>query len=163
VTVNLPLFVKNSIVLAALTGAVIAANGRANALAYLGMAYYLICAVAVVRNHRQTSLLLWSAVVVHTALTGYLIWSWLTSGAMPCYYCMAAAGFALLAAVAWWKTPAALVPALLMATVWFAWPLIFYAPSFYAGMEGEITAQTVVRELIDLHQQPLLGDCGCGE
>jgi len=73
VTLNLPLLVKKIIVLAALAGAVIAANGRANALAYLGMAYYLICAVAVVLNHRQTSLLLWSAVLVHTALTGYLI------------------------------------------------------------------------------------------
>jgi len=155
--------VKRIIVLAALAGAVIAANGRANALAYTGIAYYLICAVAVLLNHRLTSLLLWSAVLVHAALTGYLIWEWLTTGATPCFYCLGAAGFALLAAVAWWKTPAALLPAILMATVWFAWPLIFNAPSFYAGIEGQITAHTVVRELIDLHRQPLLGDCGCGE
>lgn len=117
--------IKQLLVLAALVGAIIAAYGKGNALAYTGIAYYAICAVAVVINHRRTALLLWLAVLAHAVLVGYLVWDWQINGLIPCSRCTAAAGFVLLAAVAWWKTAAAILPALLMLVVWYGWSIVF--------------------------------------
>lgn len=117
--------IKQSLVLAALVGASIAAYGKGNALAYTGIAYYTMCAVAVLINHRRTSLLLWFAVLAHAVLAGYLVWDWQINGLIPCSHCTAAAGFALLAAVAWWKIAAAILPALLMLVVWYEWSIVF--------------------------------------
>jgi hypothetical protein len=65
---------KKLLVLAALVGAIIAAYGKGNTLAYIGIVFYTICAIAVLINHRRTSLLLWFAVLVHAALVGYMVW-----------------------------------------------------------------------------------------
>jgi hypothetical protein len=125
--------IKQLLVLAALVGAIIAAYGKGNTLAYIGIAFYAICAVAVIINQRRTSLLLWFAVLAHAALIGYMVWDWQINGIIPCSHCTAAAGFSLFAAVAWWKTPLALLPAVLMIVIWYEWSIIF----------------------------PLLGGCGC--
>ncbi len=157
-TSKITLMVKRLLVLSALAGAIIAAIGKSNNLAYIGSSFYIICAIAVFINYRRTSILLWLAVLVHAALTGYLIWQWQNAGVIPCNYCLAAAGFTLLAAVAWWKTPIAFLPAVLMAAIWFGWPMIFYPQSVYNQIDGQVTVQSVLKVLIIPDPHPALGE-----
>ncbi len=140
------LIVKKLVVIAALVGAIIAAYDKGNNLAYLGIAFYTVCAIAVLISHRRTSLLLWFAVVVHVLLFIYIIWDWQSNEIIPCIYCVAAAGFALLAAVAWWKTPVSVLPALLIVAFWYTWPMIFYAHPAHSKTDGKLTMPATVGE-----------------
>lgn len=146
---KISLLLNKILVLMALAGACWAAYERGNVLAYIGIAYYVICAGAVLLNHRRTSLLLWLAVLVHVSLTGYMLLDWQINGLIPCYYCVAAAGFALLAAVAWWKTPVVLLPALLMVAVWYAWPMIFYPQTDQNDTGKPKTVKPAIQETTD--------------
>lgn len=116
---------RRILVLIALAAAAYAAAGRGNTLAYIGMVYYFLCAIAVFRNDPRAAYLLWAAVAVHLALVVYSVWKWQIMSVIPCHFCMAAAGFALLAATAWSSMRLAILPAILMVGVWFAWPLAF--------------------------------------
>ncbi|WP_161821773.1 hypothetical protein [Sporotomaculum syntrophicum] len=143
---KLLMLVKKLVVIAALAGAIIAAYERGNNLAYIGIAFYTVCAIAVLISHRRTSLLLWFAVLVHLFLVIYIIWDWQSNEIIPCIYCIAAAGFALLAAVAWWKTPVAVLPAILIVALWYTWPMIFYAQPAHSKTEGKLTVPAAVGE-----------------
>jgi len=143
---------KRIIVLLALVGAIVAAYYKGNALAYLGILYYSICAVAVVFNYSRTGLLLWTAVAVHFVLISYMFWNWTFSSIVPCRYCMAAAGFALLAATVWHKKNLAVLPAVLMVVIWYWWPTIFYH-----------TPRQVYNEIVNHAVVQPISDCGCDE
>jgi len=108
----------------ALMGAVAVAYAKGNVLAYVGIAFYVVCAVAVLSGYRRTKLLLWAAVAAHGGLFVYAMCSWAVEGIAPCRYCLTAAGLTTLAAVAWWKKPLAVVPAVLVIAIWFCWPLV---------------------------------------
>ena len=116
---------RKFLALLALAGAAASANGAGNYLAYAGTTYYAICAMAILLNFRRASLLLWAAVGVHAVLVGYALWGWQTAQIVPCIYCFGAAGFALLAATIYTRMAAAVLPLLLIAGVWYAWPSIF--------------------------------------
>ena len=109
----------------ALTGAAIMAYYAGNYLSKVGVFYYAISAIALLLNYRRSSLLLWAAVGAHAVLVGYSLWQWQAAQVQPCIYCFGAAGFALLAATAYTRLAAAIVPALLIASVWMAWPYVF--------------------------------------
>ena len=127
---------RRALVLLALAAAAVSAAGRGNALAYLGMTYYFVCAVAVFRSDRRAGYLLWLAVAVHLTLVAYSVWRWQALAIIPCHFCMAAAGFALLAATAWYRRPLVVLPALLMISVWLAWPLVFAAEQPQSNQPG---------------------------
>jgi len=122
-------------VLLALAGAMTAAAAKGNALAVLGILFYALCAAAVWRRDPRAFYLLWLAVAVHLSLALYMIWRLLTVAAIPCHFCMLAAGFALLAAVAWTSIRWSTVPALLLLGGWLAWPHVFGADGWvYANL-----------------------------
>lgn len=114
-------------VLLALAGAIAAAGAKGNALAILGILYYALCAAAVWRRDPRAFYLLWLAVAIHSFLALYLIWRLLTSFAIPCHFCMLAAGFAFLAATAWTNIRWTMLPAVLLLGGWLAWPYAFGA------------------------------------
>lgn len=143
---------KRVFVLLALAGAIVAAYFKGNALAYLGIFYYSICAVAVLLNYHRTNILLWGAVAVHCVLVSYILWDWTFSSIVPCRYCMTAAGFALLAAVTWQKKSLAFLPVLLMLVVWYWWPTIFYH-----------TPRQHYNEIVNNAVEQPLSDCGCDD
>ncbi len=116
---------RKILALLALAAAAASAYNAVGYLVYGGITYYTICAIAILFNFRKSNLLLWGAVGVHAVLVGYSLWSWETAHIMPCIYCFGAAGFALLAATVYTKLPVAILPALLIAGVWFAWPHLF--------------------------------------
>lgn len=116
---------RKFLTLIALAGAAASANGAGNYLAYAGTIYYVICAMAILFNFHRTSALLWAAVGAHAVLVGYALWSWQTAQTVPCIYCFGAAGFALLAATIYTRLAAAVLPLLLIAGTWYAWPSIF--------------------------------------
>ena len=116
---------RKFLALLALAGAAASANGAGNYLAYAGTTYYAICAMAILLNFRNTALLLWAAVGAHAVLVGYALWGWQTAQILPCIYCFGAAGFVLLAATIYTRMAAAVLPLLLIAGVWFAWPSVF--------------------------------------
>ncbi len=116
---------RKFLALLALAGAAASANGAGNYLAYAGTTYYAICAMAILLNFRRASLLLWAAVGAHAVLVGYALWGWQTAQIVPCIYCFGAAGFALLAATIYTRLAAAVLPLLLIAGVWYAWPSTF--------------------------------------
>jgi hypothetical protein len=116
---------RKFLTLIALAGAAASANGAGNYLAYAGTIYYAICAMAILLNFRRAAVLLWAAVGAHAALVGYALWSWQTAQIVPCIYCFGAAGFALLAATIYTRLAAAVLPLLLIAGAWYAWPSIF--------------------------------------
>ncbi|MEN6349870.1 MAG: hypothetical protein ABFD08_10800 [Syntrophomonas sp.] len=143
---------KRILVFLALMGAITAAYFKGNALAYLGILYYSICAIAVLFNYHRTNLLLWGAVAVHCVLVGYILWNWTFSSIVPCRYCMTAAGFALLAAITWQKKSLAVLPVILMLVVWYWWPTIFYH-----------TPRQVYNEIFNNAAVQSVSDCGCDE
>lgn len=116
---------RKFLTLIALAGAAASANGAGNYLAYAGTMYYAICAMAILLNFQRTAFLLWAAVGAHAVLVGYALWSWQTAQIVPCIYCFGAAGFALLAATIYTRLAAAVLPLLLIAGAWYAWPSIF--------------------------------------
>jgi hypothetical protein len=116
---------RKFLALIALAGAAASANGAGNYLSYAGTIYYAICAMAILFNYRSAATLLWAAVGAHAVLVGYALWSWQTAQIVPCIYCFGAAGFALLAATIYTRLVAAVLPLLLIAGVWYAWPSIF--------------------------------------
>jgi hypothetical protein len=123
----------------ALIALAVAATSAYNAVGYLvygGITYYTICAIAILFNYRRANLMLWAAVGVHALLVGYSLWGWQTAQIIPCIYCFGAAGFALLAATVYTRLPVAILPALLIAGVWFAWPHLFYLDN-QAGASGQ--------------------------
>ncbi|NPV92710.1 MAG: hypothetical protein HPY50_18230 [Firmicutes bacterium] len=113
------------IVVAALLAAARSAYGSGDLLAYMGIAYYLVCITALVVDHPRTGWLLLFAVAVHAVLTSYAVWRWQALGIIPCHFCLLAAGFALLAAVIYHRPRLAALPLALMVAVWWAWPLVF--------------------------------------
>ncbi len=117
--------VRKIFALLALVAAIVAARGAGNYLAYAGVSYYLVCMLAILLRFRWAPYLLWFAVGVHVFLTGWSLWSWHTELIIPCHYCLWAAGFVLLAATAFYRLPAAVLPVLLMVGVWAAWPYAF--------------------------------------
>lgn len=116
---------RKFLTLIALAGAAASANGAGNYLAYAGTMYYAICAMAILFNFHRAATLLWAAVGAHAVLVGYALWSWQTAQIVPCIYCFGAAGFALLAATIYTRLAAAVLPLLLIAGAWYAWPSIF--------------------------------------
>jgi hypothetical protein len=165
---------RRLLVLLALVAAAIAAAGRGDTLAHIGMAYYLLCAISVFRNDQRSGYLLWAAVGVHLMLVGYSAWRWQTLAIIPCPYCMSAAGFALIAATAWSKIRIAFLPVLLMLGAWYAWPLAF-AYSGPLPVNNQIGSQIQVQPAaatspltsiirnIQLTKPHPDSDCGCGE
>ena len=117
--------IRKIFALLALVAAIVAARGAGNYLAYAGVSYYLICIIAILLRFRRAGCLLWFAVGVHVLLTGWSLWSWHTELIIPCHYCLWAAGFVLLAATAFYRLPAAVLPVLLMVGVSAAWPYAF--------------------------------------
>ena len=116
---------RKFLALIALAGAAACANAAGNYLAYIGTVYYAVCAMAILLNFRNTALLLWAAVGAHAVLVGYALWGWQAAQIVPCIYCFGAAGFALLAATIYTRLAAAVLPLLLIAGVWYAWPSVF--------------------------------------
>jgi hypothetical protein len=116
---------RKFLALIALAGAAASAYGAGNYLAYTGTVYYATCAMAILLDFRRAALMLWAAVGAHTVLVGYALWGWQTAQVTPCIYCFGAAGFALLAATIYTRLAAAVLPLLLIAGVWYAWPSIF--------------------------------------
>ncbi len=127
---------RKILALIALAAAATSAYNAVGYLVYGGISYYSICAIAILFNHRRANLLLWGAVGVHAVLVGYSLWWWQTDQIIPCIYCFGAAGFALLAATVYTRLPVAILPALLIAGVWFAWPRLFYLDN-QAGATGQ--------------------------
>jgi hypothetical protein len=118
---------RKILALIALAGASIMAYNAGNYLSKAGVVYYTICAIALLLNYRRANLLLWAAVGGHAVLVGYSLWQWQAAQVIPCIYCFGAAGFALLAAVVYTRPAAAVVPVVLIAAAWFAWPYVFAA------------------------------------
>jgi hypothetical protein len=116
---------RKFLALLALTGAIIMAYNAGNYLSRAGIFYYAVTAIALLVNYRRSYLLLWAAVGMHAVLVGYALWQWQAAHAVSCIYCFGAAGFALLAASVYTRPAAAIVPALLAASVWMAWPYVF--------------------------------------
>jgi hypothetical protein len=110
--------------LVALMGAAAAAYAKGNVLAYVGIAYYVACASAILSGCRGTKWLLWAAVAVHCALFVYAMCNWAVEGITPCRYCLTAAGLTTLATLAWWRKPLAVVPAVLVIAIWCCWPAV---------------------------------------
>jgi len=127
---------RKILALIALAAAATSAYNAVGYLVYGGITYYTICAIALLLNLRKANLLLWGAVGVHAVLVGYSLWGWQTAQIIPCIYCFGAAGFALLAATVYTRLPVAILPALLIAGVWFAWPHLFYLDN-QAGATGQ--------------------------
>lgn len=116
--------VQKALVLLALTGAMMMAFMAHSSLTYIGILYYLICLVVVLKSDCRTipNQLLWAAVGLHLILICYLLWIWKTIGIFPCFFCIAAAGFALIAATAFSKLPLSVIPMVLLAMLWYNWP-----------------------------------------
>jgi hypothetical protein len=131
---------RKILTLIALAAAATTAYGAVNYIAYGGITYYTICAIAILFNYRRASLMLWAAVGVHAVLVSYALWSWQTAGAHPCPYCFGAAGFALLAATIFTRLPAAILPVILITGVWFAWPHVFVKS--HAGASQQPVSET---------------------
>ncbi|MGI6678437.1 MAG: hypothetical protein ACOX2Q_05055 [Dehalobacterium sp.] len=144
---------KRLLVIVALIGAVIAAYGRGNALSFLGIAFYLLCAAVMLTKHKLTSYLLWFAVLFHAGLTVYSLWLWQTTGVIPCHYCMWAAGFALIAAVAWWRPPVVVLPLLLMLLGWYNWEPFFYG-AYLEEFQTKETIQNLESEQSPTKEEP---------
>lgn len=132
---------RKIIALIALTGASIMAYNAGNYLSKAGVIYYTICAIALLLNYRRAALLLWAAVGAHAVLVGYSLWLWQSAQVIPCIYCFGAAGFALLAAVVYTRPAAAVVPVVLIAAAWFAWPYAF-ADNGQAGVNQKPGLET---------------------
>lgn len=109
-----------------LAGAVVMAFKAGGDLSWAGIACYTVCMAGIIKNHPRTLAILWAAAGVHVLLTGYSQ----VQNLPFCPYCLAAAGFTLLAATSLWKLPAAVVTALLMICVWYAWPW-YFSPKEY--------------------------------
>lgn len=131
---------RKILALIALAAAAITAYGAVNYIAYGGITYYTICAIAILFNYRRASLMLWAAVGVHAVLVSYALLSWQTAGAHLCPYCFGAAGFALLAATVFTRLPAAILPVILITGVWFAWPHVFVKS--HAGASQQPVSET---------------------
>jgi hypothetical protein len=116
---------RKILALIALTGASVMAYNAGNYLSKAGVVYYTICALALLLNYRRAALLLWAAVGAHAVLVGYALWGWQSAQVVPCIYCFGAAGFALLAATVYARPVAAVLPALLIACLGYAWPYVF--------------------------------------
>ena len=123
------LFYQKALVVLCLAGAVWAAYNVGNILSWAGIIYYLICALAVIRNHSWVRIFLWTAVGVHSILIGYSIWQWNYFQIEPCPYCYAAAGLVLAAAVGQTRFPVIVLPAMLMLGVGFSWSWIYASPN----------------------------------
>ncbi|NPV89515.1 MAG: hypothetical protein HPY50_01910 [Firmicutes bacterium] len=119
------LSIQRSLAILALVGAIIASYNAGNILAYTGIAYYILCIVALLMNYTRANLLLWAAVGVHVGLTSYAFWRWQALGIIPCHFCLMAAGFALAAAVVYYRPKLAVLPLALMLVVGYTWPYIF--------------------------------------
>ena len=123
------LLYQKALVVLCLSGAVWAAYNVGNLLSWAGIIYYLICALAVLRNHRWARILLWSAVGIHSILIGYSLWQWNYFHIEPCPYCFAAAGLVLTAAVGQTRFPVVVLPAMLMLGVGLSWSRIYASPN----------------------------------
>ena len=138
--------IRRYLALLALCVAAYAAYSAGNYLSYVGIAYYLLCAAALVKNHPKAPLMLWTGVGAHIFLTGYALWLWQSEKIIPCHYCLAAAGFVLMAATVMYRLPLVILPAVLIAGVWIAWPWIFegatQTDSFQAKDEPTVQIQT---------------------
>lgn len=124
----------------ALLGAIYAANGSGDLLAYMGIAYYILCIIALLTNYQRAGLMLWAAVGVHIGLTGFALWRWQAMGIIPCHYCLLAAGCALVAAVFYARPKLVVFPLILMVSVACAWPYVFEAKNSpaYVQVENEL-------------------------
>ena len=117
--------IRKILALLALVAAIVAAQGAGNIIAYIGIGYYVVCIIAILLRFRWAGGMLWLAVGAHVLLTGWALWNWYTELIIPCHYCLWAAGFVLLAATAFYRLPAAVLPVLLMVAVSAAWPYAF--------------------------------------
>lgn len=136
---------RKILALLALAAAIAAARGAGNYLAYAGVSYYLVCIAAILLRFRWAGCLLWFAVGVHVLLTGWSFWEWHSELIIPCRYCLWAAGFVLLAATAFYRLPAAVLPVLLMVGASAAWPYAFGEKALekYYSPAGKTTVQPV--------------------
>lgn len=135
--------------LIALAGASAMAFGTGNYLSYVGIAYYVICAAAILLSFSRVGLLLWAAVGAHILLTAYSVWNWQAAGTIPCQYCIGAAGFVLVAATALYRLPAVILPVLLVTTVWYAWPSIFSNNGQAGVIQQQTQSQTTEQQAVD--------------
>lgn len=125
----------------ALSGAIVSAQYVGNTLAWAGIIYYLVCIAAIIFKHPWAKNITWGAVGFHVVLVSYSLWNWFTQEVPPCPYCFISAGLVLFAATALQRMPLAVLPVLLITTVWFSWPYAFameeYGPT---PTEAAITA-----------------------
>lgn len=124
----------------ALIAAIGAAFGSGDLLAYIGIAFYLLCIAALFMKHPQAHLLLWTAVGVHTILVSFSLWRWQALGVTPCHFCFLAAGSALVAAVVYYQPRLALVPLGLMLAVGFSWSALFGSNEANSPLQPAIEA-----------------------
>lgn len=94
-------------------------------LSWVGITYYFICALAILKDHPKAPALLWAAVAAHSVLVGYSLFNWYHEGIIPCPYCFASAGCILIAATARTKLTAAVLPAILVLAVGYSWAGLF--------------------------------------
>lgn len=105
-----------------LASASVSAYNVGDFLSWMGISYYLLCIIAILKDHRKARIMAWAAVAAHAVLTGYSLREWHYAGIEPCPYCFAAAGLTLCAAAALTRLQTALVPVILMLLVVYAWP-----------------------------------------
>lgn len=137
--------VRKITALIALAGASAMAYGAGNYLSYIGIAFYVVCAAAILSNCSRAGLLLWTAVGVHAVLVGYGLWDWKSANTVPCIYCFGAAGFALFAASAYSRLAAAVAPVFLIAVTWYAWPYLF-TDNGQAGVPRQTQTRTTEQQ-----------------
>jgi hypothetical protein len=154
---------RKILALLALAAAATSAYGAVNYIAYGGITYYTICAIAILFNYRRAALMLWAAVGVHAVLVSYALWSWQTAGAHLCPYCFGAAGFALLAATVFTRLPAAILPVILITGVWLAWPHVFVKS--HAGASQQPVSETQIQTPVTqpASQPVAVANSGSGE
>lgn len=140
---------RKIIALIALAGASAMAYGAGNYLSYVGVAYYFICAAAILLNFSRAGLLLWAAVGAHMLLTAYSVWNWQAAGIIPCQYCFGAAGFVLIAATALYRLPAVILPVLLVTCAWYAWPFMFSDNGQAGVIQQQTQSQTTEQQAAD--------------
>ncbi len=140
---------RKIIALIALAGASAMAYGAGNYLSYVGVAYYVICAAAILLNFSRAGLLLWAAAGAHILLAVYSVWNWQAAGIIPCQYCFGAAGFVLIAATALYRLPAVILPVLLMTAVWLAWPSMLSNNGQTGVNQRQTKSQTIEQQALD--------------
>ncbi|OPX86286.1 MAG: hypothetical protein A4E53_03196 [Pelotomaculum sp. PtaB.Bin104] len=126
----------------ALSGAIVSAQYVGNTLAWAGIIYYLVCIAAIVFKHPWAKRITWGAVGFHVVLISYSLWNWFTQEIPPCPYCFIAAGLVLFAATALQRVPMAVLPVLLITTVWFSWPYAFAGDQYVTNPIEQTTITT---------------------